>query len=97
MQVNITKRIDTLEGRRYCPILIDLNGHVQADWVTVNGHQERHPEGTYYLDWSEDGKRRRISVGSDAIAAHKSCTRKQRELNAIEPGLIRPSQICTPR
>ena len=58
MQVNITKRIDTPEGKRYCPVVIGPNGRIKPDWVMVNDRQEKHPEGAYYLDWNEDGKRR---------------------------------------
>jgi len=70
MQVNITKRIDTPEGKRYNPVIVGPNGRIKPDWVMVNDRQERHPEGAYYLDWNEDGKRKRISVGTDAAAAY---------------------------
>jgi len=50
MQVNITKRIDTPEGKRYCPVIMSPNGRIKPDWVMVNDRQERHPEGAYYLD-----------------------------------------------
>lgn len=33
MQVNITKRIDTLEGKRYCPVVVDPNGRIKPDSV----------------------------------------------------------------
>jgi len=88
MQVNITKRIDTLEGKRYCSVVIGPNGRIKPNWVVVNDQQEKHPEGAYYLDWNEDGKRRRISVGADAAAAYNSRVRKQRELDAVSAGLI---------
>lgn len=88
MQVNITKRVDTLEGKRYCSVVVGPNGRIKPNWVIVNDRQERHPEGSYYLDWNEDGKRRRISVGSDATAAYNSRVRKQRELDAIAAGLV---------
>jgi hypothetical protein len=39
------------------------NGGVKPDLVLINGQQERHPEGAYYLEWREDGKRVRLSVG----------------------------------
>ncbi len=29
MQVNITKRIDTPEGKRYCPVFIGPNGRIK--------------------------------------------------------------------
>ena len=53
MQVNITKRIDTPEGKRYCPVVVGLNGRIKPDSVMVDGRQEKHPEGAYYLDWAE--------------------------------------------
>lgn len=88
MQVNITKRIDTSEGKRYCPVVVGSNDRIKPDWVMVNDRQEKHPEGAYYLDWNEDGKRRRMSVGIDAAAAYNSRVRKQREIDAIAAGLI---------
>jgi integrase/recombinase XerD len=88
MQVNITKRIDTPEGKRYCPVVIGPNGRIKPDWVMVNDRQEKHPKGAYYLDWNEDGKRRRLSVGDDAAAAYNSRVRKQRELDATAAGLV---------
>jgi integrase/recombinase XerD len=87
MQVNITKRIDTPEGRRFCPAIHGAGGRVKPDWVMVNDRQEKHPEGTYYLDWTEDGNRRRIAVGTDATAAYNCRNRKQSELEAIAQGL----------
>ena len=83
MRVHITKRIDTPEGKRYCPVVVGPNGRIKPDWVMVNGRQEKHPEGAYYLDWNEDGKRKRVSVGIDAAAAYNSRNRKQMELDAI--------------
>lgn len=88
MEVNITKRVDTPEGRRYCPVVVGPSDRIQPDWVMVDGHQEKHPEGAYYLDRTEEGKRSRISVGSDATAAYNCRVRKQRELEALESGLI---------
>lgn len=87
MQVNITKRIDTPEGRRFCPVILGAGGRVKPDWVLVDDRQEKHPEGTYYLDWTEDGVRRRIAVGTDATAAYNCRNRKQSELEAIAQGL----------
>ena len=78
MQVNITKRIDTPEGKRYCPVVVGPNGRIKPDWVIVNDRQEKHPEGAYYLDWNEDGKRRRMSVGNDAAAAYNSLKKAKR-------------------
>ncbi|MGH9608004.1 MAG: hypothetical protein ACRD3N_20135 [Terracidiphilus sp.] len=48
MQVNITKRVDTPEGKRYCPVIVGPTGRIKPDWVLDNDRQERHPEGACY-------------------------------------------------
>jgi len=55
--------------------------------VLVNGREERHPEGAYYLEWREGKKRRRLSVGNDAQDAAARRQRKEAELNALNNGL----------
>jgi hypothetical protein len=47
-EVNLTKRIKTSNGMRYCPVVLSGNGRVKPDFVIVNGQPERHPEGAYY-------------------------------------------------
>jgi len=39
---------------------------ITQDIVVVNGKEERHPEGAYYLDWRANGVRVRLSVGNNA-------------------------------
>ncbi len=88
MEVNITKRIDTPDGRRFCRVIFTPNGRIKPDWVEVDERQEKHPEGAYYLDWTEDGQRRRMAVGSDPTVAYNSLKKKQSELDAIARGLV---------
>jgi hypothetical protein len=42
--VNLTKRVQTSKGLRYCPVALSTNGRVKPDFVIVNGQQERHPK-----------------------------------------------------
>ena len=86
-EVNLTKRIHTSRGMRFCRVVLSANGRVKPDWVHVNGHEERHPEGAYYLDWHESGKRMRVSVGTDAADAGARRLRKEAELNARNNGV----------
>jgi integrase len=86
-EVNLTERVITSRGMRYCPVVVSANGRVKPDLVLVNGQQERHPEGAYYLEWRENGRRVRLSVGKDAQDAAARQQRKQAELNAINNGV----------
>jgi len=49
-EVNLTKRIQTSKGARYCPVVVAANGRVKPDMIIINGEQERHPEGA--ITWS---------------------------------------------
>ena len=86
-EVNVTKRVQTARGLRYCPVVLSANGRVKPDVVLVNGKEERHPEGAYYLEWREGTKRVRLSVGKDAQDASARRLRKEAELNAKNNGV----------
>jgi len=85
--VNLSKRVKTAQGLRYCPVVWSANGRVKPDVVVVNGKEERHTEGGYYLDWTEGTTRRRISVGRDAQDAAAQRERKAAELSAKGHGI----------
>ena len=86
-ECNLTKRVQTTAGWRYCPVVLSANGRVKPDVVLVNGKEERHPEGAYYLEWREGTKRVRVSVGKDAQDAAAQRLRKEAELNAKNHGV----------
>ena len=86
-EVNLTKRVETPHGWRYCRVLLSANGRVKPDVVVVNGQEERHHEGAYYLEWREGAKRVRLSVGKDAADASARRLRKEAELNAVNNGV----------
>jgi site-specific recombinase XerD len=86
-EVNLTKRVQTSKGMRYCPVILSAKGRVKPDLVIVNGRQERHPEGAYYLEWRENGRRVRLSVGKDPADASARRQRKESELNALNNGI----------
>lgn len=86
-EVNLTKRIQTPHGWRYCRVVLSANGRVKPDLVLVNGEQETHKEGAYYLEWREGAKRVRLSVGKDPADASARRQRKEAELNAINNGV----------
>jgi hypothetical protein len=86
-EVNLTKRIQTTSGWRYCPVVLSANGRVKPDVVLVNEREERRTEGAYYLEWREGTKRVRVSVGKDVQDAAAQRLRKEAELNAKNHGV----------
>src|SRR5690242_5532782 len=87
--VSLTKRVNLegIEGARYCPVVMAANGRVKQDYVEVDGHQEFHKEGAYYLSWYEGKKLKRVSVGTDATAAFARQHRQESILAARANGV----------
>ena len=85
--VNLTKRVMVNGGLRYCPVIEAANGRIRPDVVMVDGTEERHPEGSYYIDYREGEKRQRLTVGKNAADAQSARLAKQAELNAVKAGL----------
>ena len=92
VKVNLTKYVATEAGLRYCPAVITQNGRIKQDIVVVNGKEERHPEGAYYLDWRTNGVRVRLSVGKNGQDALTQRDRKTFELNAANHGVVLQSE-----
>lgn len=86
-EANLTKRVLTSKGKRYCQVVLAANGRVRQDIVLVDGKEERHSEGSYYLEWHEGLKRKRRSVGRNASDAAARRLRKEAELNAVNNGV----------
>jgi integrase/recombinase XerD len=92
VKVNLFKRVRTNTGLRCCPVVEAANGRVRPHVVIVNGREERHEEGAYYISWYEGRRVKRLSVGKDAVEARNRRDRKQAELIARSRGV----EIVTP-
>jgi integrase/recombinase XerD len=98
VRVNLTKRVNTSDGLRYCPAMVADNGRIRPDVVWVDGKEERHPEGAYYIDYTDaNGKRIRTSVGKAAKEAQGHRLRKEAELRALAQGLSILSEDGAPK
>jgi integrase/recombinase XerD len=86
--VNLLKQVK-LDGawKRY-PVVLNRNGSIKADVVLIGGKEVRTADGNFILDWYEDGKRMRQSVGKDAADALIQRDRKVAELEAARTGLV---------
>jgi hypothetical protein len=94
-RVNIIKKIK-LGSKWLFASVVEHNGRIVRDHVWVAGREEHHPEGRYYLEWYEGGKRRRKPVPKfeNLLQAARS---KSIELNALKAGILVPSDAPTVR
>src|SRR2546427_11240240 len=84
--VHLTKKIQTAEGLRWCPVVKSVKGHGRPDLVLVNGFEARHPEGTYYIEGRQNGRRIRKAIGEEASEANDPLLGKEAGLNAGNAG-----------
>ena len=70
------------------PALFDSKGRVRRDHVRVQSRDEVHPEGSYFIEWREEGRRIKQAAGPDAFIAAELGRRKQAELSAVRNGII---------
>jgi integrase len=84
-RINILKYVKIDDKWRFAPAQTQ-NNKLKLDWVLVDGKTERHAEGTYYIEWYENGIRRRQSVKDSAEVLEQS-RRKAIELDAGKAGI----------
>ena len=87
-RVNIVKYIRVEKKWRFAAV-VEKRGRIIRDQVWIARRKEHHPEGRYFLEWYQGGKRRRHSVGGFENVTD-GARRKAIELGAIRAGLIRP-------
>lgn len=85
-RVNVIKRINPGSKWPFAPVL-EHNGRIVRDHVWVTGREEHHPEGRYYLEWYEAGKRQQKPVPKleNLLQAARA---KSIQLNALKAGLL---------
>jgi hypothetical protein len=49
--VNLIKQVKVNGKWRPATVLFDRKGRVRPDHVCVNGQDEAHPEGSYFIEW----------------------------------------------
>jgi integrase/recombinase XerD len=85
--VAILKRVQIDGTPKYCPTIETSNGKIRADVVLVKGHEERHPEGSFYISWYDGPKQIRVAVGKEVSGALVARDRKRTELEAKNHGV----------
>jgi integrase/recombinase XerD len=92
-RVKLLKKIKNYDTWILVPALFDSKGRIRRDHVIVKGRDEAHPEGSYYLEWWDAGKRSREAVGPNAFPAAEKMRVKQAELTAVRNGIIPPAPV----
>lgn len=85
-RVNVIKMVK-VNGRWPFARVVERNGRIIRDHVWVAGQDEHHAEGRYYLEWYEEGRRRRRPVESFDLVL-PAARAKSIELSAAKAGLL---------
>jgi hypothetical protein len=87
---NLTKYVKVGPNQwQHCPVVRGKTGRIRQNLVLVHGRIENHPEGYYSLEWRDNGKRRRLSLGKDAANAQLATEREVAHERARALGLER--------
>lgn len=86
--VTLLKQVKINNNWRHARALFDSKGRVRRDRVRVNGKDESHPEGSYFIEWWDQGKRHCIPAGADAQDAADKARVKEAHLSAERNGII---------
>ena len=75
--------------------VVKRSGRIVRDHILITGRDEHHPEGSYYLEWYEHGKRHRKAVADFATVA-EAARLKAIEVEALKAGVMsHPAQPAT--
>ncbi len=83
-RVNILKKIKVEKIWNFYPAVVEPNGKLR-DKVLVRGHVEVHPEGCYYIEWRQNGRKREQI--KDRLEVVDRARRKAIELEANRAGI----------
>ncbi|MGH9583128.1 MAG: tyrosine-type recombinase/integrase, partial [Bryobacteraceae bacterium] len=86
-RINIVKQVKI--GGRWEMRSIPKKSNGQPDWNVL-------PEGTYFLEWREAGKRRRTPAGTTVSQALEARRRKHTEREALKLGFLAPRAPAEP-
>ena len=68
-RVTLLKQIKSNDKWIPAAALFDSKGRVRRDHVRVAGRDEVHPEGSYFLEWWEEGKPVTAACNSSGLNA----------------------------
>ncbi|HEY4047549.1 MAG TPA: site-specific integrase, partial [Acidobacteriaceae bacterium] len=84
-RVNILKKVKVGDAWSLYPAVVESNGKLK-DKVRIKGIVEVHPEGQYFIEWWEAGKRRREQI-VDRLEVLERARRKSLEMEGTRLGV----------
>jgi len=81
---------------RYVRPITAPNGKIKPNWVKVNGHEEHHPEGQYFLHFLQGKKQVWAKCGPTPATAVELAARQEALLRAVAAGITVQSEVRTP-
>ena len=95
-RVNIIKYVKHADRWRFAPVVKRPNGNIHWDYVLIDGTAQQHLEGKYFIEWREDGARRRKSVGTIPSDILAEAQRQRALLDAKAAGIDVAKTESTP-
>ena len=95
-RVKLLKQVKINDKWVLATALFDSKGRVRKDHVCVSGNDENHPEGSYFIEWWDQGQRHREAAGALAQDAAERARIKQAELAAVHNGIIPAAPAVEP-
>jgi integrase/recombinase XerD len=86
--VRVLKQIKLPHRWTLATALFDSRGRIRPDHVRVKGKDETHPEGSYFIEWSDHGRLYKQAAGPDAQQAADRARIKEAQLTAERNGII---------
>ncbi|HKR30245.1 MAG TPA: hypothetical protein VJT08_07195, partial [Terriglobales bacterium] len=93
-RVNILKKVRIDGVWKLCPAVIEAGGKLKHR-VRVGDRVESHPEGTYYIDWRENGRRIREAI-PESNDVRERARLKALEIEARRAGIAIPDPEARP-
>ncbi len=93
-RVKILKYVKVGDAWRFANV-VKRSGRIVRDHILIAGRVEHHPEGSYYIEWYEHGKRHRKAV-ADFTTVAEAARLKAIEVEALKAGVMsRPMPPAT--
>ena len=97
-RVNILKKIKVGGSWRFAPLKQDAQNRISWNVVFINGLDEIHKEGSFYIEWYENGRRKRESVGKRPHEVLERARRKRLVLDSERAGIeVKEHEAADPR